>query len=124
MSKSSFFRLTIQGFGYAFAGLRTLFATQRNARIHFVAMVLAIAMGAYFGVTKMEWIILSLCIILVMAAEAFNTSLEFLTDLASPDIHPLAKKVKDVAAAAVLICAIGAAIIGLLIFWPYFRNMV
>ena len=119
MSKDTFLRATLKSFGYAFAGLRTFFITQRNARIHLFATVLVVFFGCYFGINRMEWIILLACIILVLAAEAFNTSIEFLTDLTSPEIHSIAKKVKDVAAAAVLICAIGAAIIGLLIFWPH-----
>jgi diacylglycerol kinase (ATP) len=67
----------------------------------------------------MEWCVVLLCFGLVMAAEAFNTAIERLVNLVSPDFHPLAGDVKDVAAGAVLICAIVAAIIGLIVFIPY-----
>jgi len=77
----------------------------------------------FFDVERWERVILFACITLVLAAEAFNTAIEFLTDLVSPDFHPLAKKTKDTAAAAVLICAIGAAIIGLIVFLPYFMTL-
>jgi diacylglycerol kinase len=67
----------------------------------------------------MEWVALVICIVLVLALEAVNTALEYLTDLVSPEYHPLAGKAKDVAAAAVLIAAIGAVWVGILIFMPY-----
>lgn len=110
----------IKSFSYAIKGIKTLFASQINARIHLLAMCITIGAGFFFGVNRTEWIILTACITLVLAAEAFNTAIEFLTDLASPDFHPLAAKAKDTAAAAVLICAIGAVVIGLLVFIPYF----
>jgi len=75
--------------------------------------------GLYFGIERWEWAILTGCITLVIAAEALNTAIEFLTDLASPEYHPLAGKAKDTAAAAVLFCAIGAVVIGIIVFWPY-----
>ena len=84
-----------------------------------MAMVVVIALGLLFGIKSWEWVVLILCITLVLAAEAFNTAIEFLTDLVSPDYHPLAGKAKDTAAAAVLICAIGAATVGFLILGPY-----
>ncbi len=95
-----------------------LVRSQANARIHLVAMAAVIAAGCYFQVSATEWCLLVFAMAAVMAAEAFNTALEHLTDLASPDIHPLAGKAKDVAAAAVLIMAIGAAIVGLVVFVP------
>ena len=66
----------------------------------------------------MEWCWITLAIGLVLLAEMFNTAIEYLTDLASPEIHPLAKKTKDVASGAVLIAALVAVVIGLLIFLP------
>lgn len=95
-----------------------LFRTQPNARIHAAAAAAAIGLGAYFQISRSEWAVVSLCIALVLSLEALNTAIEHLTDLASPDYHPLAGKAKDVAAAAVLIGAIGAAVAGGLIFFP------
>jgi diacylglycerol kinase len=114
-----FIQQRFRSFGYAFKGLAILFSTQVHARIHLSAALLVIGMAAYFNLSPGEWSVLILCIIIVLAAEAFNTAIEHLTDLVSPDYHPLAGKVKDLAAAAVLLCALGAAIIGILILSPY-----
>ncbi len=118
----SFLRQRWKSFGYAFKGIATLFRTQAHAWIHLLAAAVVLTAAVFFGLNKWEIVVLIACITLVLAAEAFNTAVEFLTDLVSPDIHPLAGKAKDTAAAAVLICAIGAALIGLLIFWPYITN--
>ena len=71
------------------------------------------------GITRMEWMIIILCIGVVIAAELFNTAIEKLVDLVSPQQHPVAGQVKDIAAGAVLVCAATAAIIGLIVFIPY-----
>ncbi len=108
----------IKSFKYAFKGIVDLFKTQPNAQIHLVAAVLVIALAYYFDVSTTEWCLLVLCIALVWSAEAMNTALEYLTNLVSPDYHPLAGKAKDVAAAAVLLMAIGTIIVGSIIFSP------
>ncbi len=71
-----------------------------------------------FQLSRTEWCIIVLAVVAVWTAEALNTAFEFLTDVASPEFHPLAGKAKDVAAGAVLLAAIGAVIIGLFIFGP------
>ncbi|MFY9311038.1 MAG: diacylglycerol kinase family protein [Bacteroidia bacterium] len=109
----------IKSFGFAFEGIATFFKTQHNAWIHTVAAMTVIALGFYFNVNTTEWCFLILAIALVMLAEMLNTAIEFLTDLASPEFHPLAKKVKDVAAGAVLFAAFAAVIIGILVFVPH-----
>lgn len=107
----------INSFKYAFNGLGDLLKSQVNARIHLFFTFLVIAGGFFFDISKVEWLICILAIATVFAAEAFNTALEYLTDLVSPEYHPLAGKAKDAAAAAVLILAIFAAIIGFMVFW-------
>lgn len=107
-----------KSFGYAGQGIRTLLATQHNAWVHLCATFLVAVLGITLRLQPQEWCIVVLTTVVVWSAEALNTALEFLTDLASPDFHPLAKKAKDVAAGAVLIAASGAVIIGLLIFGP------
>ncbi|MBV9786587.1 MAG: diacylglycerol kinase family protein [Chloroflexi bacterium] len=92
--------------------------TQRNAQIHTVATIVVVAAGWFFGVSAGEWIALILATALVLSLEALNTALEAVVDLVSPQPHPLAKKAKDVAAGAVLIGAIGAALVGCIIFVP------
>ena len=76
------------------------------------------AAGWYFQITRQEWLALVLAMTLVLALEAVNTAIEYLTDLVSPEYHPLAGKAKDVAAAAVLIAAIGAVVVGAIVFLP------
>jgi diacylglycerol kinase len=111
-------RERIKSFGYAFKGIATLFSSQPNARIHAVALAIAVSFGFYFKIDKMEWLAIALIAALVLSAEAMNTAIEFVVDLVSPDYHPLAGKAKDVAAAAVLLAAFGAVIMGLIIFLP------
>ena len=89
-----------------------------------MAAITVIALGIYFGISKTEWCLIVIAICMVISAEAFNTSIEHLTDLVSPNYHELAGKTKDVAAAAVLITAIGAAILGLIIFLPKFQELL
>ncbi len=108
----------IQSFEFAFKGMGTLFKTQANARIHLMAIFLVTVAGYLLKVSTAEWCFIVMAFAMVLAAEAFNTAVEFVVDLTSPDYHPLAGKAKDVAAAAVLITAIGAAIIGFIIFLP------
>ncbi len=115
----------MQSFGFAFKGISTLLRTQENAKIHVIAMIAVVIVGFMLGLSVTEWIFIVFACSLVLAAEAFNTAIEFIIDLVSPDYHPLAGKAKDVAAAAVLIIALGAAIAGLIIFipkiWQYMR---
>ena len=108
----------IKSFGFAFKGVATLFKTQPNARIHLMAILLVTVAGFLLKVSTTEWCFIVMSFALVLAAEALNTAVEFVVDLVSPDYHPLAGKAKDVAAAAVLITAIGAVIIGIIIFLP------
>jgi diacylglycerol kinase (ATP) len=109
----------LRSFGHALRGLRVLLQTQHNARIHAVATVLVLIASAVFGISAAEWALVILAIAGVWVAEALNTALEFLVDLASPESDPLAGKAKDVAAGAVLVAAVGAAIIGGFVFGPH-----
>ena len=93
---------------------------EHNAWIHCAAIIAVTIAGIRFEITRTEWLVILLCFAMVLAAEAFNTAIERLVNLVSPDYHPIAGDVKDIAAGAVLICAIFAALIGLIIFVPYF----
>ncbi len=110
-------------FSHAVRGLRFMMQTQHNAWLHAAATVAVCVAAAGFQITRVEWCLIVLSMMSVWTAEAFNTALECLTDLASPELHPLAGKAKDVAAAAVLITAVGAATIGVVVFTPYFWSM-
>ena len=106
-------------FRYAFAGLRYLLWTQRNAKIHTALGLAAIGLGFVLGIDRYEWLALTLTIAIVLAAEGVNTALEAVVDLASPSYHPLAKIAKDVGAGTVLLTAVAAVIVGLLLFVPH-----
>ena len=92
--------------------------TQRNVWIHATISTLVFLAGLWLGLNRTEWAIILLTIALVWMAEFVNTALEAVVDLASPDLHPLAKIGKDVGAAAVLVGSVAAVIVGLLILGP------
>ena len=108
----------IRSFRYAGVGIYSLFRYENNARIHLIACILVVIAGVFFQISSIEWMLIVIQIGLVWAAEAFNTSIEKLADLVSPDYHPVIKVVKDTAAAGVLILAISAVIVGGVIFIP------
>lgn len=85
----------------------------------FFATAMVVIAGWLLGINSLEWCLLTLSIVIVWVSEALNTAFEFLCDVASPEFHPLVKKSKDVAAGAVLVSAVGAMVIGLIIFIPY-----
>ncbi|WP_078063435.1 diacylglycerol kinase family protein [Bacteroides ihuae] len=118
--QKSLFTQFLKGFFYATKGIISFLRTERNGWFHCCAIVVVTIAGFYFNINRMEWIAVLFCFGLVLAAEAFNTAIERLVNLVSPKKNPIAGDVKDIAAGAVLICAIVAAIIGLLIFMPYF----
>jgi len=111
-------------FRYAFAGLRYLLWTQRNAKIHTAIGLAAIVLGLLLNLDRYEWLTLTLTIAIVLAAEGVNTALEAVVDLASPNYHPLAKIAKDVGAGTVLLTAFAAVIVGLLLFLPRLLPLV
>ena len=114
----------LRSFGHACRGLKVLVQTQRNARIHAVATILVVVAGVLSRISPADWALIALAIVCVWATEALNTTLEFLVDLVSPDLHPLAAKAKDVAAGAVLIAAIGSLIVGGLVFGPHIVKLL
>jgi len=111
-------RRFIKSFGYSFEGIGYAFKFEPNFRFHLVAMIAVGCLGWYLELSLQEWLWIGAVSTLVIMAELFNTAIEVLVDLVSPEIHPKAKIVKDVASAAVLVAAIFAAITGLIIFIP------
>jgi len=109
----------LRSFAYAARGLGTLLGSQHNAWIHLAATLLVIGAGWGLGVARGEWLALVLAMTLVWSAEAFNTAVELLADAITPEFHPLIEKAKDVAAGAVLICALGALVVAALVFVPH-----
>ena len=113
-----FFQSRALSFRYAFAGWWFVIRTQRNAWIHAVVSIAVVIVSFWLGLSPHEWAVIVLAIALVWTAEFLNTALEAVVDLASPQQHYLAKVGKDVGAAAVLIAAVSAALIGFLILGP------
>ena len=113
-----FFQSRALSFRYAFAGWWFVIRTQRNAWIHAVVSIAVVIVSFWLGLSAHEWAVIVLAIALVWTAEFLNTALEAVVDLASPQQHYLAKVGKDVGAAAVLIAAGSAALIGFLILGP------
>ena len=111
-------------FRYAFAGLRYLLWTQRNAKIHTAIGIAAVALGFVLNIDRYEWLTLTLTIAIVLAAEGVNTAIEAVVDLASPSYHPLAKIAKDVGAGTVLLTAVAAVIVGMLLFLPHLLPII
>ena len=111
-----------RAFACAGMGVIELFHQGRNARLQFAAAAVAIALAAWLGCSAVEWAVLLLTIGTVLSCEGLNTAIELAVDLASPDLHPLAKRAKDMAAAAVLIAAIAACGVGAAIFLPKLRD--
>lgn len=114
----------IDSFRYAFCGICEAYKGEQNLKIHTVIAFLVVIFGFVFKISYVEWLVCLVLIGLVLMAEFFNTAIEFVVDLASPDIHPLAKLAKDTASAGVLMMAIVSAIIGLIIFVPEFIEFV
>jgi diacylglycerol kinase (ATP) len=106
---------------YAFRGVRLMLASQHNAWVHATATVVVIIVGIILHLTRDEWCWITAAVVGVWTAEGLNTAFEFLCDVASPEFHPLVERAKDVAAGAVLISAVGSAVIGLLVFGPHVR---
>ncbi len=114
MRQPSFFRSV----SHAWAGLVHTFLTQRNARLHVIAALAAVALAAWLQVDSIRWAILLLTIGAVCAGETINTTVEALVDLLSPEWHERAKVAKDVSAGAVLLLGITAIAVGLLVLGP------
>ena len=113
------YKKQLRSFRYAWQGIRCCVGREQNLSFHLIVTVCVVAAGFAFGITPGEWAAVVLCIGMVIAAELFNTAIERLVDLVSPQRHPLAGQVKDIAAGAVLVCALAAIVVGLIIFIPY-----
>ena len=108
----------MRSFGYAIDGVAYILRTQRNARIELAFAIAAVLLAAWLGIGAIEWAVLVLTIVIVLALEWMNTALELAVSLASPEAHPSAKAAKDVAAACVLLGAAASVLVGLLLFIP------
>lgn len=113
-----FIQSRIASFSYAFQGILPVVKRERNMHIHIVAAIVVIAAGVYFNLQAWEWICVTAAIGAVFTAEFFNSAIETLANVVCKEKNADIKKVKDIAAAAVLISAIAAAVVGCIIFVP------
>ena len=105
-------------FKYAFEGIVQTYKGEQNLKIHTFVAILVVVFGFFLQIDIIEWFVCLILIGLVLMSEFFNTAIEYVVDLASPRVHPLAKAAKDTASAGVLMMSIMSAIVGALIFIP------
>ena len=113
-----------KSFGHSLTGLKYVVRYERNARIHLVFAILALLLGLELRVTDAQLAAIFFAILIVFLAEIINTAFEKTLDLVSPEHHPQVKLVKDMAAGAVLVAAVGATIIGIMIYMPYLVRLI
>ncbi len=109
----------LKSFAHAFAGFAFMLRTQHNAWLHLVATLAVVGAGFALRISANDWRWLIAAMALVWLAEAINTAFEHLCDVVQPEFHPAVKRAKDIAAAAVLVSALAAALIGAMTFMPY-----
>ena len=112
-----------RSFSYAGRGFKCVLKEQ-NFRVQILFSIIVIFLILFFGLKVWEAAALAMMIILVLVLEIINSIFERIMDILEPRVHPHAKTVKDMMAAAVLIASIGAAFVGIVIFWPYFSNVI
>jgi len=115
-------RKWIESANYAIEGILHAAKTERHLRYHFYAVILILLLSLVFGITRGEFIAVAVVIIIVLSVEMLNTAIEAIVDILFKDYHETAKIIKDIAAGAVLTSAIGAAVIGYVIFIPHFKR--
>jgi len=108
----------VASFRNALSGLGQLLRSQPNARIHLVITLAVIGVSSWLRLSTGDWALLALAAALVWTAELINSALEAVVDLATKEWQPLARDAKDLSAAAVLVAAVGAAVVGLLVLGP------
>lgn len=118
MSGDTYLKARLRSIRIALDGIRQVFLTQQNARIHAVATLVVVLAAWLLGLSRLEWILLILVVGFVWVAEIFNTLIEELVDLVSSEKTPKAKRIKDISAGAVLVSVIVSILVGILIFGP------
>ncbi len=112
------FRNRAKSLQYALEGWWYVLRTQKNTWIHAVASLAVVALGFWLGLPRTDWALVIITMTIVWMAEFVNTALEAIIDMTTPEEHPLAKVAKDVSAAAVLLGACAAVLVGILILGP------
>ncbi|MBI3458650.1 diacylglycerol kinase family protein [Candidatus Azambacteria bacterium] len=115
---------SLKSFKYALMGLKILWREERNFKIEVIAMVIVIFLAFFFRVSRLELTLLLITIAFVLTTEALNTAFEELCDKFQSNHDPRIARIKDLAAAAVLLVCFGAFFIGLILFLPYVIKMI
>ena len=118
MKQSFSIKARLSSFANAFRGLFVYIRQEHNAWIHCAATVLVVLAGFLTGLSRTEWLAIVFAIGMVLSTEALNSAIERLSDVVQPDQDERIRRVKDLSAGAVLLCAIAAAVVGLIIFLP------
>lgn len=118
------FKRFLNSFHYSVEGLKYAYLNEQSMTIHFIVTVLVIIFGFVFHISATEWLFCVTMFGFVMGAELLNTAIEAVVDMAMPDIHPLAKVAKDTASAAVFVLSIAAFVVGAIIFFPRFYQVI
>ena len=108
----------IRSFRYAFKGLRWLFTEEHNSWIYLLVIAVLVPICIILHLSLLEWALIAFCIGIVLIAELFNTAIERMADRITPEKDPVIGKIKDLAAAGVLVAAVVAAVVGLIILVP------
>lgn len=108
----------IKSFSFAWHGLQTCFTSETNFKIHILFAAIATVFGFVLKISAAEWLAIIFCIALVIAMEMINTAIEKLCDVVQKEVHPQIKKVKDIAAGAVMLAACSSLLVGVIIFLP------
>lgn len=111
--------MLIKSFGFALKGIRLAIKEEHNFRIMLIAFFVVICTGLYFRLDKVDWMMILLTSGIVLVAELFNTTIENMMDMITPDYHVMTERIKDLSAGAVLVTAIFSVIVGLIVFIPY-----
>jgi len=109
----------IESANNAIEGIIYAAKTQRHLRYHFYSAIIVLILSYELGISRIDFLFISIAVIIVLLAEMLNTAIEFVVDIVSPEKSEKARIVKDVAAGSVLITAFGAAVLGYLILSPY-----
>ncbi len=115
------FKQWLKSANFAIDGILQATKTQRHIRYHFFSAAIVLLLSYVLGVSRIEFLIVALSVIAVLLAEMFNTAIEALVDLVSPEYSEKARIVKDISAGAVFVTSFGVAIIGYIILFPYLR---
>ncbi|MCA1063441.1 diacylglycerol kinase family protein [Rossellomorea sp. AcN35-11] len=122
-NKFGLFRF-LKSFGYAAEGIKSVWSSEQNFRIHSCVGLVVFIAAYLLSVSAMEWIVLVILVFAVLALETMNTAIEKAVDLSQSGYHPLAKAAKDLASGAVLLFAVGTAIVGGIIFIPKLLELI